>query len=71
MPGVVHCYGIKMDYLEWLDRWCTTGSYPEETLYGKMLSTGGNMPMAEYPGWIRYTGGDPMDGKSYVVVQAE
>ena len=50
MPSATHCSGIFMDYLEWLDTWCTTGIYPSETLYGKIAETGGEMPMAGIPG---------------------
>lgn len=67
MPSATHCSGIFMDYLEWLDTWCTTGIYPSETLYGKIAETGGEMPMAEFPGWVRYTGGDPKAGTSYEI----
>lgn len=67
MPAAAHCSGIFMDYLEWLDIWCTNGRYPEETLYGTMEKTGGQMPMAEFPGWVKYTGGDPALGTSYEV----
>ena len=56
-----------MDYLEWLDTWFTTRIYPSETLYGKIAETGGEMPMAEFPGWVRYTGGDPKAGTSYEI----
>jgi len=32
-----------------------------------MSATGGQMPMAEFPGWVKYEGGDPMDGASYSI----
>lgn len=67
MPSVGHCQGISMDYLEWLDTWCTTGQYPEGTLYGKIHKTGGEMPMAAFPGWVKYVGGDPLCGSSYEI----
>ena len=67
MPSAAHCSGIAMDYLEWLDAWCTRGEYPRETLYGTIEKTGGQMPMAEFPGWIRYVGGDPALGTSYEI----
>jgi len=67
MPDVTHGRGIKMDYLNWLDAWCSTGEYPAETLYATMTSTKGQMPMAEYPGWVKYIGGDPKSGSSYVI----
>lgn len=67
MPAAAHCSGIFMDYLEWLDIWCTNGKYPEETLYGTIEKTGGQMPMAEFPGWVKYTGGDLALGTSYEV----
>lgn len=67
MPSATHCSGISMNYLEWLDTWCTTGTYPSETLYGKIAETGGEMPMAEFPGWVRYKGGDPKAGTSYEI----
>lgn len=67
MPGVTHGSGIEMDYLNWLDEWCSTGKYPEGPLYAKMTSTGGQMPMAEFPGWVKYEGGDPLKGESYSV----
>ena len=68
MPDATHGNGLTMDYLDWLDRWCTTGIYPKETLYADMKRTKGQMPMAEYPGWVKYTGGDPALGTSYEVV---
>lgn len=67
MPSAGHCQGITMDYLKWLDVWCTTGEYPSETLYGTIGKTGGQMPMAEFPGWVKYIGGDPLSGTSYEV----
>lgn len=67
MPEAGHCSGISMNYLDWLDRWCTDDRYPEETLYGRIHKTGGDMPMAEFPGWVRYVGGDPLEGKSYEI----
>lgn len=67
MPSATHCSGIYMDYLEWLDTWCTTGEYPSETLYGTIAETGGEMPMAEFPGWVRYKGGDVKLGTSYEI----
>lgn len=67
MPAATHCRGISMDYLEWLDAWCTTGDYPEGPLYGYMEATGGEMPMARFPGWVKYRGGDPKKGSSYEV----
>ena len=67
MPGVTHTKGIAMNYLSWLDVWCSTGEYPTETLYATMSATGGQMPMAEFPGWVKYEGGDPMDGASYSI----
>ena len=68
MPDATHGNGVTMNYLDWLDRWCTTGIYPQETLYGTMQKTQGQMPMAEYPGWIKYIGGDPKSGTSYQVM---
>ena len=68
MPGVQHCYGAKMKYLSWIDQWCTTGSFPEGPLDAEMIKTGGRMPMAPYPGWIHYIGGDPMRSDSYEVL---
>ena len=67
MPSATHCSGIRMDYLKWLDTWCTDGSYPDEILYGMIEKTGGEMPMAEFPGWVKYKGGDPLKGSSYEV----
>ena len=67
MPSATHCNGIRMDYLEWLDFWCTEGKYPSETLYGIIDKTGGEMPMASFPGWVKYKDGDPMKGTSYEV----
>ena len=49
MPSATHCSGIRMDYLEWLDTWCSEEKYPEETLYGVIEKTGGEMPMATFP----------------------
>lgn len=71
MPDATHGRGVKMDYLDWLDRWCSTGQYPQEILYATMLKTQGQMPMAEYPGWVKYTGGDPALGTSYRIVRQE
>lgn len=71
MPDATHGWGVTMDYLEWLDRWCSTGEYPQEILYANMLKTKGQMPMAEYPGWVKYTGGDPALGTSYQIVRQE
>ena len=67
MPSATHCNGIRMDYLEWLDSWCTEGKYPSETLYGIVDKTGGEMPMASFPGWVKYKDGDLMKGSSYEV----
>lgn len=67
MPAAVHCGGIRMDYLEWLDSWCTDGTYPEGTLYGFVEAAGGEMPMAPFPGWVKYRGGDPKQGDSYEI----
>lgn len=67
MPEATHCKGIYMDYLEWLDGWCTTGRYPEGPLYGTLEKTGGQLPMARFPGWVKYRGGDPGRGDSYEV----
>lgn len=67
MPGVTHTSGIAMDYLTWLDIWCSTGEYPTETLYATMSKTGGQMPMAEFPGWVQYVEGDPLEGSSYTI----
>ena len=67
MPGVTHTSGIAMDYLTWLDIWCSTGEYPTETLYATMSKTGGQMPMAEFPGWVQYVDGDPLEGSSYTI----
>ena len=67
MPSATHCGGIRMDYLEWLDAWCSGKGYPTETLYGKMDKTGGEMPMATFPGWVKYKGGDRMKGSSYEI----
>lgn len=67
MPSVTHCNGIQMDYLTWLDIWCTTGEYPKETLYASIQKTGGKMPMAPFPGWIKYDGGNPLNGESYSI----
>ena len=61
------CSGIRMDYLEWLDTWCSEEKYPEETLYGVIEKTGGEMPMATFPGWVKYKDGDPLKGTSYEV----
>lgn len=69
MPAATHCSGIAMDYLEWLDSWCTTGDYPQGPLYGFIEATGGEMPMAAFPGWVRYRGGDPAKGSSYEISQ--
>ena len=41
--------------------------YPEETLYGVIEKTGGEMPMATFPGWVKYKDGDPLKGTSYEV----
>lgn len=67
MPGVTHGKGIGMEYLTWLDEWCSKGEYPKETLYATMTRTGGQMPMAVFPGWVKYTGGDPLKGESYTI----
>ena len=67
MPGVTHGNGIKMDYLSWLDEWRSTGKYPTKTLYATMKKTGGQMPMAAFPGWVQYVGGNPLNGDSYKV----
>jgi len=67
MPHAGHTRGLKMDYLAWLDGWRSTGQYPEEGLFARMDETGGTLPMARYPGWIRYKGGDRMDYRSYEV----
>ena len=67
MPSATHCSGIRMDYLEWLDTWCSEEKYPEETLYGVIEKTGGEMPMATFPGWVKYKDGDPLKGTSYEV----
>lgn len=67
MPGVTHTSGIAMDYLTWLDIWCSTGEYPTETLYATMSRTGGQMPMAEFPSWVQYVEGDPLEGSSYTI----
>lgn len=67
MPGVTHTSGIAMDYLSWLDIWCSTGEYPSQTLYATMSRTGGQMPMAEFPGWVKYVEGDPLEGSSYTI----
>lgn len=67
MPGVTHTSGIAMDYLTWLDIWCSTGEYPTQTLYATMSKTGGQMPMAEFPGWVQYVEGDPLEGSSYTI----
>lgn len=69
MPDATHGWGVKMDYLDWLDRWCSTGKYPQEIIYATMLKTCGQMPMAEYPGWVKYTGGDPALGTSYQIIK--
>ena len=55
--------------MSWLDQWCTTGNYPQEPLYATMRRTHGQMPMAEYPGWVKYIGGDPMSGTSYQIIK--
>ena len=67
MPGVIHGWGISMDYLDWLDTWVSTGQYPPNPIYADMKATQGQMPMAEYPGWVKYVGGDPKVGSSYVI----
>ena len=67
MPSITHCAGMTMDYLEWLSKWCTENQYPSEPLYGNMDATGGQMPMAEFPGWVRYVGGDTKKGESYEI----
>lgn len=67
MPSAGHCCGISMDYLEWLDRWCTTGEYPSESVCGLMEETNGEMPMAPFPGWVKYRGGDPKLAMSYEI----
>lgn len=67
MPGVTHGKGIAMDYLTWLDVWCSTGEYPEGDLYATMTATGGEMPMAAFPGWVKYVEGDPLKGTSYEI----
>ncbi len=53
MPAAAHCSGIFMDYLEWLDIWCTNGRYPEETLYGTMEKTGGQRPYIREKNWVK------------------
>ena len=68
-PDATHGWGVTMDYMSWLDQWCTTGNYPQETLYATMRRTHGQMPMAEYPGWVKYIGGDPMSGTSYQIIK--
>lgn len=67
MPSATHCKGIHMDYLEWLDSWCTTGKYPEGPLYGWIEAIDAEMPMAPFPGWVKYCGGDPKKGSSYEI----
>ena len=67
MPSVTHGGNITMPYMEWLDAWCTNGEYPTETVYGTMKVTGGQMPMAAFPGWVKYVGGDPLEGTSYEI----
>lgn len=67
MPSATHCNGIKMNYLSWLDQWCSNGQYPEEDQYAEITATNGTMPMAEFPGWIKYKGGDPADKDSYTI----
>ena len=67
MPSVTHGGGMDMPYLDWIDEWCSIGTYPTEPVYGNMHLTGGQMPMAEFPGWVKYIGGDPMKGESYEV----
>lgn len=69
MPDATHGWGVTMDYMSWLDQWCTTGNYPQEPLYATMRRTHGQMPMAEYPGWVKYIGGDPMSGTSYQIIK--
>jgi hypothetical protein len=67
MPAATHCHGIKMDYLDWLDEWCTTGVFPTQTLSAYVEAIEGEMPMAEFPGWVRYKGGDPKKAGSYEI----
>lgn len=67
MPSVTHGAGISMDYLAWLDKWCSTNEYPTEALYGTLKLTGGQMPMAQFPGWVKYESGDPLLGTSYSI----
>ena len=67
MPGVEHCRGARMRYLTWLDTWRTTGSFPQTTLDAAIEKTGGRLPMAPFPGWIHYLGGDPAQVDSYEI----
>lgn len=67
MPSITHGSGMSVDYLTAIDTWLTTGEYPEDPLYATMKVTGGEMPMAEFPGWVQYVEGDPMEGSSYTV----
>lgn len=69
MPDATHGWGVTMDYLNWLDQWCSTGVYPQEILYATMQKNQRQMPMAEYPGWVKYIGGNPALGTSYRIVR--
>lgn len=67
MPSVEHCVGARMKYLSWLDEWRTTGKYPEGPQKAYIQKTQGYMPMAEFPGWVKYREGDPKDSESYEI----
>ena len=66
VPGVTHGGGIFWDNLYALDTWVTTGEYPEG-MTGFLRTTGNNIPMPQYPGWVKYVEGDPTQASSYEV----
>lgn len=66
VPSVTHSSGLKWDNLSALDTWVTTGEYPE-TVIGTLSVTGGEIPLPQYPGWVKYVDGDPLAASSYEV----
>lgn len=66
VPSVTHGGGVTWDNLGTLDTWVTTGTYPENVT-GLLKATGAEIPMPQYPGWVKYVEGDPMQASSYEV----
>jgi hypothetical protein len=68
---------MTFDYLSIFETWLSTGYYPTETIYANMTvdrdpdtagtQSGGQLPMPPYPGWVKYAGGDKLQGTSYVI----